>query len=520
MAALSEEVGSSVPVWPVTLVLASEAETARLAEDLALILKPGHVVTLSGDLGAGKSSLARALIRALADDPALEVPSPTFTILQTYDTPRLPVAHLDLYRLSGPDDLIELGFDDMASDHLSLIEWPDRAGDELPGPRLDITLAMGATPNERLVTLAGDSIFAERIARTLAIRAFLAANGWGEATRRFLHGDAHHRTYERVQLGDDVRVLMNQPAEQDDEAGRRRKTQRRLQKRAEDTRPFHAFGLALHRLGLSVPAIHAHDPEMGLMLLEDLGCEMCVAGSPPTPMHERYILTAEVLASLHARALPSEIDDGCGGTFTVPVLDAAVLLSEVNVLIEWGVEYYVGRKPTEAEAEAFRALWAPLLAELVSGPQTWCLHDVHSPNLLWLPEREGIRKVGILDFQDTIFGPPAYDVATLARDARVTVPPDLEAAILDAYIAKRVEQDAGFDGAGFRRAYAIIVAQHVTRLLGQFVRLKVRDGKPVYMQHVPRLWAYLRQVLENPVTRPLKVWYDAVIPENRRRMAP
>jgi hypothetical protein len=145
---------------------------------------------------------------------------------------------------------------------------------------------------------------------------------------------------------------------------------------------------------------------------------------------------------------------------------------------------------------------------------------VHSPNLLWLPDREGIRKVGLLDFQDTIFGPPAYDVATLARDARVTVPPDLEAAILDAYIAKRLDQDAGFDVAGFRRAYAIIVAQHVTRLLGQFVRLKVRDGKPVYMQHVPRLWAYLRQVLEDPVTRPLKVWYDAVIPENRRRAAP
>src|SRR4051794_10273415 len=109
-------------------VLANEAETRRLAADVADVLVPGDVVALSGDLGTGKTAFARALIRHLAGDPGLEVPSPTFTLAQSYDLPRFPLMHVDLYRVDEPSELLELGFVDSSDGAVRLIEWPERAG--------------------------------------------------------------------------------------------------------------------------------------------------------------------------------------------------------------------------------------------------------------------------------------------------------------------------------------------------------------------------------------------------------
>ena len=178
--------------------------------------------------------------------------------------------------------------------------------------------------------------------------------------------------------------------------------------------------------------------------------------------------------------------------------------------------HLLGRPASPAERAAFLALWTPLFDEILAGPETWCLRDYHSPNLLWLPERTGLARVGVLDFQDTIFGHPAYDVASLAEDARVDVDPALEADLVATYLAARRAVDEGFEEDGFRRAYAILAAQRNTRILGVFARLKARDGKPHYLAHLPRLWGYIDHVLDEPVLRPLKLWYDETIPADRR----
>lgn len=494
-----------------TLTLAGEAATIRLAEDLAALAKPGDVIALEGDLGAGKSFLARAFIRAVADDANLEVPSPTFTLVQTYATPRLKLAHLDLYRLADASELAELGLDDLA-DHVVLVEWPERGEDAIAADRLTVRLAPGSHDEERVATLIAGPSWARRLPRTLEIRRFMAASGWGDARRRYLYGDAHHRVYERLFRDGETVVLMNQPAEEDE--GKR--AQRRAQHLSEDTRSFHGFALAYRGRGFSVPEVLRHDATRGLMLVEDFGDTFCVAGDPPAPIPERYRVAAATLARLHALDLPRVVDDGCGGTWTVPAWDAGSLGNEVAVLLDWGVRHYIGRAPSETERADFLALWRPLFAELEAGPKTWCLRDFHSPNLMWLEGRAGPDRLGILDFQDTILGSPAYDVASLAQDARVTVPADLEAELVATYLAAR-RDEPGFDAAGFRRAYAILSAQRATRLLGQFPRLKHRDGKPGYIRHIPRLWDYLERSLEEPVTRPLKLWYDAVIPSSRRR---
>lgn len=135
------------------LPLPDLAATEALGARLAALLRPGDAVLLEGPLGAGKTALARALLRALASDPALDVPSPSYTLVQTYDTPIGPVHHLDLWRLDGPDAVLELGWDD-ARDGIVLVEWPDRLGPLRPNDALLIALHPAAG-EARLAELSG-----------------------------------------------------------------------------------------------------------------------------------------------------------------------------------------------------------------------------------------------------------------------------------------------------------------------------------------------------------------------------
>src|SRR6185312_12993897 len=169
-----------------TVALANEAALERLVTDIAAALEPGDLVTLSGDLGAGKTTFARTMIRYLAGRPDIAVPSPTFTLVQTYELPRFPVVHADLYRLEGPGELAELGFDDLPKNAVVLLEWPDRAAGFLPSDRLDIafTLAPLAGPEHRNVRITGYGKFASRAERIPVIRRFLDATQFAAAARR------------------------------------------------------------------------------------------------------------------------------------------------------------------------------------------------------------------------------------------------------------------------------------------------------------------------------------------------
>ncbi len=159
----TRQTGAASTVPAITLALADEAATRALAGRLAACLAPGDVVALAGDLGAGKTTLARAVIRAAAG-AAIEVPSPTFTLVQAYDLPAGTLWHFDLYRISAPDDVVELGWDDATAGGIVLVEWPDRLGGLLPADRLEMTLAFGAAPGTRVATLAGCGAWAGRLA--------------------------------------------------------------------------------------------------------------------------------------------------------------------------------------------------------------------------------------------------------------------------------------------------------------------------------------------------------------------
>lgn len=496
------------------LTLPDEKATLRLARDIAAILKPGDIVALSGHLGAGKSMLARAILRELAEDPALEAPSPTFTLVQTYDTPRGTVLHADLYRVRSPEELDDIGLIEDLDRCITLVEWPDRAGGRLPAARrVDIVLDIDAGRPEtgRLATLVGGVLWRQRLAIALATRAMLDAAGWGDARRDYMQGDASTRAYERLTHADGhCAVLMISPPRPDGPVIRQGKTYSAIAHLAENVEAFVAMDLGLASLNYSAPAIYAQDLETGLLLIEDLGSEGVIDENGPIP--ERYEAAALLLADLHRHTLPSILPVIEGRDHAIPEYDKAALAIETELILDWYAPHIAGVTLPAVKHSEFAKIWAKLFDEILAAPKTWTLRDFHSPNLIWLPERGGHSKVGLIDFQDAVLGHPAYDLVSLGQDARVDVPAGLELRLLAGYGSARRASDPNFDLAGFARAYAIMGAQRNTKIAGIFARLDKRDGKPAYLKHLPRIESYLRRNLEHPALAELKAWYEAHLP--------
>ena len=270
------------------LRLEGEAATLRLAEDLAAILKPGDCLCLDGDLGAGKTTLARALIRAVADSPALEVPSPTFTLVQSYETDRLTIHHFDLYRLAGPDELFEIGFDDALRGGVALVEWPERGDEEIPEDALWVRLSIADDPNSREVVIEGlPAKWSERLNRSLAVRSLLDGSGLEEATRHWLQGDASSRSYERILTKDRSLVLMNWPEPPRGAPLADGRSYAEVAHIQSSLTSFLAISRTLNERGFVAPQCIAADPASRLLLLSDLGAEGIARDGRPVP--ERYI---------------------------------------------------------------------------------------------------------------------------------------------------------------------------------------------------------------------------------------
>jgi len=495
------------------VALANETATAHLMADLALLIGPGDVVTLSGDLGAGKTAAARAMIRYLADDDALEVPSPTFTLAQTYDLPPFPLIHADLYRIGDASELEEIGLSPMPEATVILMEWPERAAGVLPPDRLDIALshrpALGSTARAAEITGYGKT--AALVARLQALRAFLATAGYADAQRRRMAGDASIRSYARLVRDDQSVILMNCPKRPDGPAIHNGKSYSAAVHLAEDVKPFVAIANGLRMLGFSAPIIHHADIDIGFLITEDFGNVGVIEGDPPAPIPERYEAATDLLSTLHRQSLPKVLPLVPQVTYQIPTFDTDAMLVEISLMLEWYLPDR-GVAPTNNLRAEFVLMWRNLLQGSASAATTWMLRDFHSPNLIWLGDRAGIARVGIIDFQDTVLGPATYDLVSLLQDARIDVPEAIEIALLTRYIRARRQAETNFDPAGFVAAYAIMSAQRNTRLLGTFARLNRRDGKSQYLRHQPRIWTYLNRSLAHPALASVREWYVTNVP--------
>jgi hypothetical protein len=313
---------------------------------------------------------------------------------------------------------------------------------------------------------------------------FLAAHGWAGARIEPLAGDASFRRYFRIRDGARRAVLMDAPPEH------------------EDVRPFLAIARHLCGLGLSAPRDLAVDMAQGLLLLEDFGDDRVgpVLARDAALEHDIYAAAIDILVELGQRPVPS-----------LPPYDATVLEREVLLLPEWygpatGLDLDAG-----SWLAAWNAAWGAVVAETMAAP-VLVLRDYHADNLMLLPQRDGLRGLGLLDFQDALAGHRAYDLVSLLQDARRDVSPELEAAMLDRYV-----RAAGItEGQAFRAAYEVLGAQRNSKILGIFTRLWKRDGKGHYRAFQPRVWGYLERNLGHPALAPVRQWFDAHVPQAAR----
>jgi aminoglycoside/choline kinase family phosphotransferase/tRNA A37 threonylcarbamoyladenosine biosynthesis protein TsaE len=452
------------------------------------------------------------MIRYLAGDPELEVPSPTFTLAQSYDLP-FPIVHADLYRINDSSELEEIGLSPLPEGTLALIEWPERAPDALPDDRIDIAFshrpALGSAA--RAAEITGFGRAAAQVTRLEALRNFLSDAGALETPRQRMPGDASTRSYARL-IGDDgSKILMNSPRRPDGPAIYNGKSYSAAVHLAEDVTPFVAIDNGLRAHGFSAPVIHHADLNTGFLITEDFGSAGVIEGEPSQPIVERYEAATDMLAELHGKALPETAPLPPQGSYPIPVYDIDAWLVEIGLMTEWYLPDR-GAEVSPQQRDEFVAMWRTLLAKPAAAPRTWVMRDFHSPNIIWLGERTGILRVGIIDFQDAVLGPAAYDLVSLLQDARIDVAESIELSLLTRYIKARRAADGQFDPASFAALYAIMSAQRNTRLLGTFARLNRRDGKPHYLRHQPRIWTYLNRSLAHPALADCRDWYAANVP--------
>ena len=489
------------------------AALEEFAAELSLFARPGMAILLRGELGAGKSTFARAFIRALAGGASFDVPSPTFTLVQTYDETRVPAAHADLYRIGSSQELDELGLTEMLETHVLAVEWPEKMLGWQIADRLLIELSGAGSWREAAITASG--AWEQALDRNEAIRSFLAKTRWNNAERRFLEGDASFRRYETLHMGAAGAVLMDMPARPDGPPVRDGKPYSAIAHLAEDIRAVIAVNQVLVERGYSAPRAEAHDLGSGLAVMEDLGRKvygrMMLAGED---MREPMSAAVGVLADMARQTWPEQVPLD-GGVYVVPPYDIEAQMIEADLLASWFWPHVVGSDIPDAARAEFEALWRGLLPLTQGGRRVWALRDYHSPNLLWLPEREGLKRVGIIDTQDCLMGPPAYDLASMLQDARV----DVDAAVagdLHEYYCRLRASDPHFDRQAFDAAFAVLGAQRATKILGIFARLSKRDGKHGYLRHVPRVSRYLERNLAHPELKALKAWFDRHLPAQQR----
>ncbi len=493
----------------VKLALPDISAVRRFAGWIAPRLNKGDWLLLSGDLGAGKTELARCIIRQIFGVHT-DVPSPTFTLIQHYESPEIKLLHTDLYRLESSEEIAELGLLD-ETDSIVLVEWPEKLGVYMPEKAVTIHLEDVGFIRQCTLHVAPDNAeffhgLDDFINREKVLTDFLEKNGYGQAVRTTLAGDASSRRYERLEMDNKRFILMDWPAlpnENDDY-----KAKVFLSKSVTDFRDICAY---LIRCGLSAPEIYAQDDAQGLLVLEDFGqhnfTETIDAKDPHLPIFYHESIMA--LTALYHHA-DTENPQTNARQFSTPVrYDKAIILTEIQKFIDWYMPSLEKTLPDSALV-AWEEIWGALVTKLeaMKVHDVMMLRDVHSPNLHWLDNRQSIRRVGFIDIQDGIAGHPAYDVVSLLQDARRDLPKDFEGRFKALYVT-----ETGLDAGDFDTAYNIFGVQRNLRILGIFVWLSKVQGKSSYLQHIPRVNGYIKAGLAHAALADLRGWFETYVPE-------
>ena len=494
------------------LNLSSEIETHRLAKCIAPILTQCDLVTLSGELGVGKTTFARSLIRVLANRSELTVTSPTFLLLQEYEGKSCLLVHADFYRLISQEELTEIGFSETLENAITIVEWPERCPELIENATVAIKFKLVSKNHglSRVASLTAETILLSFIFTEYHILTLLDDADWRDTLRELIAGDASGRRYERIINNVSSAVLMIVPPTNPDQIIRANKTYREIAKLSVSLDTFVAVANGLLTYGFSAPKILKHDLQNGLILTEDLGSEPIY--NDDGPIVERYEEAVRFLGTLHQISPPQHIPNYDGTIYQIPRYDTEALLIEAELFIDWYIPNLTDYQISKEQRANFLDIWKGLLEPLQSEPHGWTLRDFHSPNILWLRERSCVKRIGLIDIQDTVWGHHAYDLVSLLQDARVPISNNLELDLYELYIKIKFKDDANFDAKGFSKSYAIYALQRVTKVLGIFVRLKLRDNKPEYLKFIPQLIFYLNRNISHPALFEYLQWLNMNCP--------
>jgi aminoglycoside/choline kinase family phosphotransferase len=321
--------------------------------------------------------------------------------------------------------------------------------------------------------------------RAGAIDSFLNAAGWSGAAEAPLAGDASTRRYIRLRRGAASAVLMDSEAI--------------------DIAPFCRIARHLGELGYSAPNILSEDSAQRLLLLEDLGdlsFVHCLDAAEGPGAEALYGAAVDVLAELGQAPLAADI----------PAMDITYLAAEIRLFTEWWPPDGLGEGKLLAHADAWVAAWHEAHALALAPPKCLALRDFHAANLMWLPERHGLARVGLLDFQDAVAAPLTYDLVSLLQDVRRDVPGELERAMMARFFAAF----ANLDPEAFHASYAILGAHRNLRIAGIFSCLARRDGKRGYLQYLPRVWQHIAADLGHACLAPVADWLARHVPPEQR----
>lgn len=284
-----------------------------------------------------------------------------------------------------------------------------------------------------------------------------------------------------------------------------------------DCKPFAAVSHYLRQQGLSAPEVIAQDYDNGLLLIEDFGdgrfADLILNGQNELPLYETAV---DVLARLHDVVAPHSLVVPGAEDRILLTYDSLAMEAEVQLLPEWFYPAATGQRISADAAADFALAWNGALKQLKLDQRVVVLRDYHAENLMWLENKVGVSRAGLLDFQDALAGSPAYDLISLTEDARRDVNVELADAMIDRYVLRRRASNPQFDEEGFRFAAALLAAQRNTKIVGIFARLWKRDGKTRYTQFLPRMWRYLDRDLSHPALHHLKRWFDKHVPQDLR----
>ena len=337
--------------------------------------------------------------------------------------------------------------------------------------------------------------------RAARIDAFLGAHFWADATRTQVGLAWSHRKYWRLSSPEGgTAILMDAPPG------------------LEDTRPFVAVDRHLAKLGFSVPGLIAVDVADGLLLLEDFGddtfLDLLEGGRGDEA--DLYGNAIDVLLALRAAPPPVEAILPDGSRHMPPAFDRAVFVAGPDLVLDWYVPAVLGHPAPEDWRRSFRAAWEAVEPAARGDSDALMLRDYHVLNLMWLPERAGIARVGLLDFQDATMGPAAYDLVSLLQDIRRDVSPALETAMRARYAAGAAALGP-FDAEAFDAAYAVLGAQRNARIAGLVFRKFASEPRDYFLDFLPRVWRHLEADLAHPALAPVRAWFDAHIPGPEKR---